>query len=314
MQVQTSNTGPTVAAGTFRPMPIPGEAMFRRTRYFEVDSDRAGARYAVWITTPPEYDNDSGRSFPTIYMPDGNGMVLLSASVSSMNAGELIDPLEPTIQVCVGYTGDDVPRSLAVRARDLLPPHEYLLPGTAEGLRNMPPGQLISQADAALYADYLENPAGDRFLAFLAEELHPFVRENYRVDADDLGLFGHSYGGLFATFAALQPSTIFRNFGAGSPGLLAEHSVIFRMYRDALASGGLSPRRLHMTLATRELTDPSLYQGMVGAGTVEFMRMAGSSAIEGLTFTSRLFEDETHMSVLMPTFYSFLRAFYRRRA
>lgn len=303
---------PAAAPGAFRPLPMPA-GMLRRTEYFEVDSVKTGARYAIWVTLPHDYDKDDKRSFPAIYMPDGNGMALVAAAASGGNAAELIMPLESTIQVCVGYADDDIALSLAVRARDLLPPKEYLIPGTLEGLRDIGDDGWISRDMARLYADNLENPAGDRFLAFISEELHPFVAKSWRVDADRLGLFGHSYGGLFAAYAALQPSTIFRYFGASSPGIVAEHSVIFQLYHDAAAAGGVSPRALHMTVASLELTVPGLYQSMVGGGTVEFMRAAGTTPLNGLTFTSAILKDETHISVITPAFYSYLRTFFRPR-
>jgi predicted alpha/beta superfamily hydrolase len=298
------------APGTFQPLPMPPE-MLRRTQYFEVDSVKTGARYAIWVTLPHDYDKDPKRSFPTIYMPDGNGMALVAAAASGGNASELIMPLQSTIQVCVGYAGEDVAMSLAVRARDLLPPKEYLAPGLLEGLRGIGDDGWIPKAMAQLYADNLENPAGDRFLAFISEELHPFVAKRWRVDAGELGLFGHSYGGLFAAYAALQPRTIFRYFGASSPGIAIEHSVIYKFYRDAVAAGGISPRELHMTVASLELTVPGLYQGMVGGGTVEFMRVVGMTPLKGLNFTSAILKDETHISVITPAFYSYLRTFFR---
>ena len=287
--------------------------MFPRTHYFEVDSTLAEARYAVWITLPIGYDKDSTRRFPTIYSPDGNRNVAFAAGLSDLSEWDLMDRFAPTIQVCVGYTDEDAGRALAVRARDLLPPQEALPEGMIEKMRQNPDtGAVLDRAGIELYIRNLENPAGDRFLAFLSQELHPFVAANYRVDPDSLGLFGHSYGGLFATYAALQPSTPFRNFCASSPGILVERSVIFRLHAEAQGRGGLSPRHLHMTVASREITDPGMYQAMVGCGTVEFIRLACTQVLAGLSFSSRLFEEETHITVKPTAMHSFLRQCYMK--
>jgi predicted alpha/beta superfamily hydrolase len=45
------------------------------------------------------------------------------------------------------------------------------------------------------------------------------VRANYRVDPDDSMFFGHSLGGLFATYALLTRPDTFRRYGIGSPSL-----------------------------------------------------------------------------------------------
>jgi hypothetical protein len=295
-------------------MPLPAETMFRGTRYFEVDSVKAGARYAVWVTTPMSYDQDPSRSFPAIYTPDGNGAALLAPRLSNAGAFDPINSVMSSIQISVGYPKEDIARTLAVRARDLLPPHEALRDGVEDGMPELVKLGLLDQAGADLYLYNLRNPAADRFLAFLSEELHPFIAETYRVQTDTVGLFGHSYGGLFATYAALQPSTIFKNIGASSPGILGGKSVVFKLFADALQSGGLSERNLHMMLATREITVPGLYQFMVGQGAVEFIRTAGAAPLPGLNFTSRLIEDESHTSVDVPAMYDFLRRFYSATA
>lgn len=304
--------GPSAAGFEARPLPI--ASMFPHTRYFEIASEKADARYAIWVTTPIAYDRDPQRKFPTIFMPDGNRNSSLAASVCDLSDWDLMDRFEPTIQVCIGYTEEDADRALAVRARDLLPPKEALPTGMVESMRANAENAILDKAGTDLYIHNLENPAGDRFLAFLADELYPFMVENYRIDTDRLGLFGHSYGGLFATYAALQPSTIFRNFGASSPGILFEKSVIFRMFADAVADGGLSDRHLHMTVATREITDPGVYQPMVAGGSVEFMRLAGTTPLKGLHFTSALIDRETHITVKPPALHDFLRVFYLRQS
>lgn len=298
----------------FRPHPLPAASMFPRTHYFEIDSETAGARYAVWVTTPISYEKDPDRRFPAIYSPDGNRNAPLAASLCDLNEWDLMDMFEPTIQICVGYTDEDAGRALAVRARDLLPPAEALPHGMVDDMRKVVDSGVLNREGIELYIQNLQNPAGDRFLAFLTEELHPFIIQNFRVEINSLGLFGHSYGGLFATYAALQDKTIFRNFGASSPGILIERSVIFQLYANAAASGGLSDRNLHMTVATREVTDPGTYQSMVAGGTVEFMRLAGTTPLKGLNFSSRLFDDETHITVKPSAMHNFLRTFYLRHA
>lgn len=292
----------------------PFAAMFPRMDYYEIDSARAGARYAVWVLTPKIYDADPEKRFPAIYYPDGNSLAVRTAGVPELGQYDFMDPFQSTIQVCVGYPPEEAAHSLAIRARDLLPPNEALPERIEEGVKNTAAAGLLDEEGADLYLHHLRNPAADRFLAFLSEELHPFIAETYRIEADTPGLFGHSYGGLFATYAALQPETIFRNIGASSPGIIPGRSQIFALHAAALAAGGVSPRNLFMPVATREITLPGLYQELVGGGTVEFIRLIGQKPIEGISFTSRMIEHETHATVVMPAIHAFLRAFYLREA
>lgn len=304
----------TKGPGEFVSKDLPVATMLSRTHYFEIDSVKAGARYAVWVTVPTAYAQNPEQSFPAIYMPDGNRAALLGPFVGNAGLFDPINPVQSSIQIAIGYTGEDIKYGLAVRARDLLPPREALPEGLIESMKGPGTSPLLDRKGTDLYIRNLENPAGDRYHAFLIEELHPFIAKKYRIQHDNVGFFGHSYGGLFATYAALQKSTVFKNFGASSPGILARRSAVFKLFSDAAAGGGLSDRNLHMLLATREVTQPTLYQAMVGAGTLEFMELASTTPLKGLRFSSHLIEDESHMSVEWPAIYSFLRALYPAKA
>ena len=69
----------------------------------------------------------------------------------------------------------------------------------------------------------------DRFLAFLRDELKPWVRDRYGVDPDDSVFFGDSLGGLFATHALLSEPRVFARYGIGSPSLSwDDHAMLGR--------------------------------------------------------------------------------------
>ncbi|MDT9601014.1 alpha/beta hydrolase [Sphingosinicella rhizophila] len=307
--------GQARASGLLSGIVPPLSAMLPNTDYFEIDSVRAGARYAIWVTRPAHYERQSGKRFPVVYMPDGNGAAPQTAPRIELLASDPINPIRQFIQVCVGYTGADADRSLAVRARDLLPPGEALPPGVEEGMRATVETGLIDQAGADLYLHNLRNPAADKFLAFLTEELHPLIAKRYRVQDEDAGLFGYSYGGLFATYVALSRSSLFRRIGAGSPGILAQKSKIFEMYGRALAEkADHSGRMLHMTVAEREITVPSYYQTLVGAGTTEFIALASLQPLPGLVFSSKIIPEESHATGYGAAWSSFLRTCYSAAA
>lgn len=293
----------------------PMSAMLRATRYFEVESAIVGARFAVWVTTPARYDAEPNARYPAIYQPDGNVAVPLTAPVASLLPDDPINPIQPFIQVSVGYVGQDAERGLAVRARDLLPPGEPLSIGVDESsMQELVQAGLLDAEGAELYLHYLRNPAGDKFLAFLTEELHPLVAEEFRVAEDALGLHGYSYGGLFATYAALR-RTRFRRIGAGSAGIPAGRSTVFDIYDANLASGAdYSDRRLHMTVCEKEITAGSVYQPLVGAGTVEFMSRAAQTPLKGLAFSTKIVPEESHATGLAASWFSFLRTCYAASA
>lgn len=281
------------------------------TRYFELTSEAVGAEYGVWVTTPPRYESESDRKYPAIYLPDGNLTAPTTAPVVEMLRDDPINPIDPFIQVCVGYVGDDVNRLLAVRARDLLPPGEPLLPTTnAETLDLLVQAGYLDAEAARLYLHNLHNPAADRFLSFLVDELHPLITREFRIDDASTGLFGYSYGGLFATYAALR-RTAFSRVGAGSPGIAGSQSKIFELYESELArDADHSGRMLHMTVGEKEITAVSAYQAYVASGATEFITRAGKQPLSGLAFSSKVIPEESHATGLAPSWFSFLRSCY----
>ena len=286
----------------------PLSSVLPTTKYFEIDSECVGARLAVWITLPARYEADD-TPYPVIYQPDGNKAA--PTTINMLLRDDPINPIRPFIQVCVGYVGEDAGRMLAVRARDLLPPGEPLSEGTDEtSMDRLVAAGFLSHADSRLYLEYLRNPRADRFLAFLVEELDPAVRSLFRVSDEDTGLHGFSYGGLFASYAALSTDR-FQLVGAGSPGILPGVSQVLTLYDQAVEDPARpTARHLHVTVCERELTYPSTYQELVGAGAMELVGKAGRAAVKGLEVTSALTPEESHATGSAASFWSFLRTCY----
>lgn len=276
---------------------FPEWAKLPNTRYFELDSQVAGARYAIWVTVPPQYLQDADGHYTVVFTPDGNAMAPMAGPRLQMLATDPIAPIEPFILVCIGYCGADAGRTLAVRARDLLPPGEPLPAAVEESMEKVVAMGLLDRPGADLYLHYLRNPAADKFLAFVVEELFPLIAGEWRLKSDNHGLFGYSYGGLFAAYAALQRPSPISRIGAGSPGVSAGVSRVFDLYNSDLARGvDHTGRRLHMTVCETELTVPGYYQGAIGAGVAEFLMLAGMKPLKGLTFTSKIIPFESHIT------------------
>jgi predicted alpha/beta superfamily hydrolase len=141
----------------------------------------------VLIYTPPGYDQSSDR-YPVLYLLDGDGHFHHASGVTQFLSNNNRAPA----MIVVG-----VPNlTQNGRTRDLTPP--------------------ITLADTA-------NPfpaaggAGD-FLRFLTDELQPWVESRYRTQPFDI-LVGHSFGGLFVTYALMENPDAFQAYLSISPSL-----------------------------------------------------------------------------------------------
>lgn len=287
----------------------PMSATLGRTRYFEIESEIAGARYAVWVTTPSRYEKED-ISYPAIYQPDGNGAVSTMVRATYLR-DDPINPHVPWISVCVGYIGEDAANSLAVRARDLLPPNEPVThTDEEEFVESMVKLGILDEAGARLYFYNLTHPAADKFLAFLSDELHPLLKEEFRIDDSALGLFGHSYGGLFASWVSTQRS-IFTRIGASSPGILPGVSKVLEAYDAEFESeADHTGRMLHVAVAEKEITKPSSYASLVGAGTAEFYTRLATKPLKGLQIETNIIPKESHFTANYVALADYLRFCY----
>jgi predicted alpha/beta superfamily hydrolase len=268
------------------------------TDYFEMRSS-AGQDYGIWITTPPGYDPATTQA-PVVYVLDGNFAVGLTAPliVTQMDPMQRI---QPYIQVSVGYAGEGAQDWDRLRNRDFVPPGEpiakELVDAVEMGLRMG--ARTREEADA--YLAELRDTHADVFLNFLTAELHPRIEHDFGTAASGHGLFGYSYGGLFSLYTWLTGTTLFESIGAGSPGVIAEDSLIFARLHEL--GDGRRAAKLHVTFNDRELLgDLAVYQRLAQNTATVLHRLTS----RGEPVTSELLH-ETHVTGLQASFLSYLR-------
>ncbi len=140
-----------------------------------------------------------------LYVSDGNG--LFASAVDIVRLMQLSAHLPPILVVGIGYRMGALGDTVEVRTRDFTPTSDPLI-------------ARISPAVTVM-------GGAERFLAFIRDELQPWVRSRYNVDADDSAYFGHSLGGLFGTYVLLTEPATFSKYGIGSPSLWWDDDMIF---------------------------------------------------------------------------------------
>jgi uncharacterized protein len=288
-------------------------SLFPSTRYFEIDSNIAGARFSAFVTTPAQYDADKTQKFPILYQVDGNLFFPATAPFHQVGPRDPMSPQLPFILVSVGYSERESHAWTWLRVRDLLPPGEAVPEVMRQAVEMSVEAGSLPRDEGDRYLAMFDKPAGDKFLGFLERELHPRLEGEFRVDANDVGLWGTSYGGLFAAYVAIKRSDLFKRIGAGSPGIVGPDSEIFKLYEQALASKqDYAGRRLHITLGARELAEPGIYQSLIGRGTAELLARTSQQPLPGLQVSAEIIPLETHVTGSVPAWFSFLRACYGR--
>jgi uncharacterized protein len=278
------------------------------TEYLEVTA-RSGHRFGVWVTTPPGYA-DSSESLPLIYVLDGNFTVGLTAPLIVVQSDPYLT-IAPYIQVSVGYAGEEASQWAQLRNRDLVPPGEPVSADVVAALETAREAGAMTQEQVDAYVQQLADTHADAFLDFLTHELHHHLQSQFRVSNTGHGLFGYSYGGLFAIYAWLRGAGPFATVGAGSPGIVDPKSQVFNLLRGLPErSEGSDTPHLHVTLNEAEvLGDIPVYRGLARnvLDFLEELHATGRSQV-----VSRSLLNETHVTGVQASFLSYLKACHVR--
>jgi predicted esterase len=132
--------------------------------------------------------------------------------------------------IIVGVTWGGVnPNPDSLRARDYTPTKEARLP---------------------------QSGGADNFLAFMKNELFPFIETNYKADNKNRTLMGCSLGGLITLYALFTQPGMFTGYAAASPAVGWDREVLYR-YEKEFAQKKLSdPVRVYMTIGDVERSRP----------------------------------------------------------
>jgi predicted alpha/beta superfamily hydrolase len=241
---------------------------------FTLDSTVVNDSYRVWVRLPREYDGV--RRFPLVVQLDANLPTLEEFKVTAGFAGRLEDSgdIEPVIVAGIGVDYDPYePRR--GRQRDFTLPleHDDTLGGTTSG-------------------------GAPEFLRFLGEEFLPALESRYLLlGPEHRALFGHSLGGLFATYAFSQQDEskrLFQGYVAASPTLLFDGGSIYR-YVDALFARTPDPSAVFLlTAGTMEGPEMNVYAD-------DFAEKLSARGTTRLVFRSTRYSTD-HLGSVQPSF------------
>jgi predicted alpha/beta superfamily hydrolase len=177
------------------------------------------------VYLPPGYDDQPWRSFPVLYLHDGQN--LFDGATSFI----------PGMDWHVGQTADNLILSDAVQ------------PLIIVGIYNVGKSRIYEYTPTK--TPKLGGGRADRYAKFLIQEVMPFVQRQYRVvpDPSTTGMGGSSLGGLVSLYLGLKMPRIFGRLAALSPSVWWNQRIILRF----AAAAPVEPRpRIWLDIGTRE--------------------------------------------------------------
>ncbi|CAN7718208.1 alpha/beta hydrolase [Mesorhizobium sp. LjRoot246] len=282
-------------------------ALIADTTVHDLVPAHGGAPWRIFLHVPSAPAPEAG--WPVLYMTDGNAVI--GTAVDAMRA-QAFYPAGTNVGwgviVAIGYPVDGAYDPLR-RSWDLGPP-----PG-----KTYPPYEGTPE---------VRTGGAGEFLAFIEDELKPWVASRVTVDASRQALYGHSFGGLFALYALFTRPSSFQTWIAASPAIYWEDRTIDRFLEgfEAAVPYGLTAT---VILSAGEYETDKLAPFQIGAEdeekrlqqkkvtrTDEFARAMAErlDALPGVRASFELHAGENHMSILPVTVNRAVQAAFAVRA
>jgi predicted alpha/beta superfamily hydrolase len=246
-----------------------------------------GNTYHLFVSLPMHYSPLDTIHYPVLYLLDGNYFFPVANAARTML--DFDNEIEQVIIVGIGYSW------------------EYSIePWTYGRMTDYIPFKDIKIDTSSFWTSFvngrpLSTGGGPAFLNTLRNEIIPFIDKQYTTTLDR-GIFGHSGGGLFATYCLLTTPHLFQRFGIFSPSFWVKDKEMFTMEKSFSNHENILHAKVFITVG-------SLEGNMVKLMT-SFADSLKRHNYEGLNLTQHIFEDETHFSVWTASLSRGLRVLY----
>lgn len=183
----------------------PGLPAFPLGLVDELQSAVLGEKRVLNIYLPEGYSPDSARLYPVIYLLDGS-------------ADEDFIHVVGLVQFCNFSWVDQLPKSIVVGIANVDRRRDFTTPTSIEkDKKNFP-----------------TTGGSERFIAFLENELQPFVEKNYKAGSNKM-LIGQSLGGLLAAEILIKKPGLFNQYVIVSPSFWWDNESLLRIEKQAIA-------------------------------------------------------------------------------
>lgn len=243
--------------------------------------------YQLYICLPAGYNPDEAVRYPVLYILDANYSYPIVSSVHELldSSGEI----EKVIIVAIGDEDQSIQTWLISRTADYTPSNDPNANADIARGMNLPVEKVKSGEASA-------------FLETLRKDIIPFVDKQYKTTTDR-GIAGHSLGGLFTGYCLFNAPDLFRRYGMSSPSFLWNNGEILSAEKTFAAKRKKLDAVIFISVGSLE---PEIMFPPVNS----FISTLKEHKYEGLSLTTHVFENETHISVLAASISRSLRILY----
>ncbi len=285
----TQNSNQQNASDLKRP-----EVTLLNTEKRALHSKIVGQDFELYISLPYGYSN-SDITYPVLFNLDANlGFGITDNVVHILST--LNREIPEMVVVGIAYNIKGIEDWAAWRCRDFRP--------TANPEKDKVWQDRLSNASGREDI-VVESGSADKFLAFIREELIPFIESEYRVSSSDRAVTGVSASGLFTLYALFQHPDTFQKYFTGSPSINWDEPYMYNLESDFAASNTDLPVRLFMCVGGLE--SESYINNMN-----KMADLLRSREYPNFEMETVIFENETHGSIYQAAISRALKMLYNR--
>lgn len=267
---------------------------------FTFQSPSMAVRFSLNVGMPSGYKPGDGKKYPALIVTDGD----FTFPGVNVAAGSLGGAITPLFIISVGTALDEGEEEHTRRRI-----YEFSPPGWD---RKDPFGQLVENFCRTLKTDDARCTGGaGKFLTAIATEMIPELAARFPIDTAQLGLFGLSAGGFFASWAIFQPNSPFKKYLISSPAMAYGRGEIFRQEADYASSHKDLPVAIYLASGVLEASDPQLEgTGEIVSGMSHLAGVLATRNYPGLTVTIEYHPGMGHTDVMGTSVVRGLRTLY----
>ena len=260
------------------------------TRIHTYYSENVRDTFELWIAQPQAgFVPISDEPLQVLYLLDANLFFGTAVEMTRL-MHKLYGELPPLLIVGIAYPTDNGFQQSALRTRDFTPSEDAGMASMASSMPQMPGVQPVEPAMGG----------ADRFLAFIKQEVKPFVDAHYEVNKEGEIVFGSSLGGLFVAHTLLQAPASFDHYIITSPALWWNKGEI--LHNKQWTADALAKSPANVFVAVGSLEESADVPGLAAFKMVTNAREMANKLSERMMQSNSVsfdeIEDETHTSVV----------------
>jgi predicted alpha/beta superfamily hydrolase len=224
-----------------------------------------GENYIIQVGLPIGYSN-SQKSYPVLYVLDGDKSFGMTKEIADWLMWN--NEIKNIIVVGIGY-GKGTDAWWTKRARDYTP-----------------------NKDTIIGKDFLNAGGADNFVKFIKSELFPVINKTYRTNPDSDAISGLSFGGLLSSYILFTQPEMFKDYIIIAPTLVWNDKNILKLENEYFNNHKELNKTIYIAYGSLD------YKDWVINPTDEFIQIVKTHNYLGLKFVPKIFDGETHISVL----------------